>query len=225
MTWSSIKDVVAVLTALVGLISAVATGAAKIWSWCKALKAPVQEPAVTATSPVWAGPEPAAALPLVSDARPHVEVIPAVSALAREQALAAVKAPAIAMLVLAATGLLLNVVLAGFTFVDNFVTPLSSSSLLTASPPDHKPATDGNATSDQANIVLTIMLFLSMATAALAAFFGGLNMLKLKHRLVAVAGSVAIMPGTCFCCLLGFPIGVWSMMVLLRPEVKAAFHS
>jgi hypothetical protein len=225
MTWSSIKDVVAVLAALVGVISAVATGVAKIHSWWKGAKAPTPEPAAPPPSPAWR-PDLSEEPSLVSRARPQVQTIPVAPSFAREQARAAVRAPAFAMLALAGVGLLFNLCLACFGFVDNFVTPLSSSSLLSASAADPKVASDGrNATSEQANAVLAIVLFLSMATATVAALFGGLSMLKLQNRLVAMAGSIAIMPGTCFCCLLGFPMGVWSLLVLMRPEVKAAFHS
>jgi hypothetical protein len=250
MTWDSIKDVVTVLTAVVGLISAVATGAVKIWSWSKGPKAALPEPAAPSASPApssSAGPALASqasasksvpAAPSVA-VRPTQATIraaafamsaaaaaPAAPAPTLEQARAAVKAPALAILVLAGTGFLGNLLFACFGYVDNFVTPLSNSSLLIASPPDPRLPPDGpRATSDQANIGLTIVLFLSMAAASLAAFFGGLSMLKLQHRLVALAGSIAIMPGTCFCCALGFPVGIWSLVVLMRPEVKAAFYS
>jgi hypothetical protein len=260
MTWDSIKDVVTVLATLVGLISAVATGGVKIYSWIKGRQAPTPEPAAPPSSQAaWAQPAAAEAPPLASHgpvaprsspvapspaiqaARATIKMsafaIPAAPSPAsptREPARAAVKAPALAILALAGTGFLFNVLFACFGFVDNFVTPLSSSSVLNASPADQRAYTYGpspaytygaNPTSDQGNVVLTLMLFLSMAAATVAAFFGGLSMLKLQNRLVALAGSIAIMPGTCFCCALGFPVGIWSIAVLIRPEVKAAFHS
>jgi hypothetical protein len=42
---------------------------------------------------------------------------------------------------------------------------------------------------------------------------------------MAMAASIlAMIPCSC-ACIIGLPIGIWSLMVLLRPEVKAAFTS
>ncbi|XXF79573.1 hypothetical protein P2318_07395 [Myxococcaceae bacterium GXIMD 01537] len=55
-------------------------------------------------------------------------------------------------------------------------------------------------------------------------FFGGLKMRQLQSRGLAMAASiVALIP--CFgCCCLGLPVGIWSLIVLSKPEVKAAFR-
>jgi hypothetical protein len=43
---------------------------------------------------------------------------------------------------------------------------------------------------------------------------------------VAVIASVAAMlPCTVSCCcILGLPVGIWSLVVLMKPEVKQAFR-
>jgi hypothetical protein len=41
---------------------------------------------------------------------------------------------------------------------------------------------------------------------------------------VPVAGSVAVSPGAGVFRLAGFPIGVWSLVVLFRPEIRASCH-
>lgn len=53
---------------------------------------------------------------------------------------------------------------------------------------------------------------------------GGIQMLRMKNRTMAIAASVLAMLnfGTC-CCLLGLPIGIWSLIILLREDVTAAF--
>jgi hypothetical protein len=44
------------------------------------------------------------------------------------------------------------------------------------------------------------------------------------HAFVApLRPSIAIMPGACVCCLAGMPVGIWAFVILLRPEVSAAF--
>ena len=53
--------------------------------------------------------------------------------------------------------------------------------------------------------------------------WAALQMLKLRgHTLAVVASAIAMIP--CWgCCCLGVPVGIWTLVVLLNPEVKAAF--
>ncbi len=57
-------------------------------------------------------------------------------------------------------------------------------------------------------------------------FFGGLKMKNLESFGLAIAASIiAIIP--CFsgcCCIIGMPAGIWALVVLNKPEVKAAFR-
>ncbi len=54
--------------------------------------------------------------------------------------------------------------------------------------------------------------------------FGALKMKNLESFGLAMAASiVALIP--CFaCCCIGWPVGIWSLVVLNKPEVKAAFQ-
>jgi hypothetical protein len=52
-------------------------------------------------------------------------------------------------------------------------------------------------------------------------------MLKLQNHSLAMAASViAAIPLPCVspCCLIGLPIGIWAIVVLMKPEVKSAFR-
>ena len=50
-------------------------------------------------------------------------------------------------------------------------------------------------------------------------------MKTLKSYPLALTGSiVAMLPCSC-CCVIGLPIGVWAVIVLLKPAVKLAFES
>lgn len=65
---------------------------------------------------------------------------------------------------------------------------------------------------------------LNMALGGVIAF-GGFQMRNLKSYSLAMAASIiSVVPlcGGC-CCLLGIPLGIWSISTLMRPEVKAAF--
>ena len=55
-------------------------------------------------------------------------------------------------------------------------------------------------------------------------FFGALKMKNLQsHGLAMAAAIISLIPccGPCVC--LGIPVGIWALVVLNKPEVKAAF--
>jgi hypothetical protein len=55
---------------------------------------------------------------------------------------------------------------------------------------------------------------------------GAVNMLKVRGWGLALAGVIAAMinvPGVCCCCGLNEIFAIWALIVLLKPEVKAAF--
>ena len=67
----------------------------------------------------------------------------------------------------------------------------------------------------------------SVVGIAVAAFiiFAALKMKELRQWELSLAASiVAMIPCISPCCILGLPIGIWALVVLLRPEVKEAFR-
>jgi hypothetical protein len=55
--------------------------------------------------------------------------------------------------------------------------------------------------------------------------FGAIKMKKLENYGLAMAATIiAMIPCFSPCCVLGLPIGIWALVVLLKPEVKSAFH-
>jgi hypothetical protein len=56
--------------------------------------------------------------------------------------------------------------------------------------------------------------------------FGGVKMKNMQSYGLAMAAAIIVMlPCTVgWCCLLGLPIGIWALIVLMKPEVKAAFR-
>lgn len=57
-------------------------------------------------------------------------------------------------------------------------------------------------------------------------FFGALRMGSLQNYSLAMVSSIlAMVPCFSPCCVIGLPIGIWSVVVLSRPEVKGAFFS
>lgn len=59
---------------------------------------------------------------------------------------------------------------------------------------------------------------------AILTLVGGLRMRALRSYGLALTGAVlALLPCCSSCCCVGIPFGIWALIVLLRPEVKAAF--
>lgn len=57
------------------------------------------------------------------------------------------------------------------------------------------------------------------------AIFGGIKMRSLQNFTMARVGSIAAMlTFTCCMCVPGIAVGIWSLIVLNNPEVKAAFR-
>lgn len=60
----------------------------------------------------------------------------------------------------------------------------------------------------------------------IAAFiiYAALKMKEMKQWSLAVAASIlAMIPCISPCCIIGLPIGIWALVVLMKPEVKEAF--
>jgi hypothetical protein len=78
---------------------------------------------------------------------------------------------------------------------------------------------DFSSFSNPANLFLTILGF----AITLLVVFGGVAMLKQKAWALALVASILTMI-PCFgpCCGLGIPIGVWALIVLMKPEVRQA---
>jgi hypothetical protein len=55
---------------------------------------------------------------------------------------------------------------------------------------------------------------------------GGIQMLRARRYSIALwAAVLALIPLTSVCCIPGIPIGIWALIVLRNPEVRAAFES
>jgi len=79
----------------------------------------------------------------------------------------------------------------------------------------------------QGGAILNIAVTIVGIAGAAFVIYGGLQMMKLQSRTIAMVASVLVMI-PCFtscCCLIGIPIGIWSLIVLSKPDVKSAFTS
>ena len=154
------------------------------------------------------------------------ESIVDVLSLARARSL--VKGPAIALLVAGGLGLCFNLVVATVGFIDELVTPLTTENRERHNAGKVVPLLEAergqrNDDEERTNAALGFVTLLILCVPCAMAIWAGVNMIRLRNYWLSVAGSIAIMPGACFCCLAGFPVGIWSLVILFRPEVSSAF--
>lgn len=69
---------------------------------------------------------------------------------------------------------------------------------------------------------------LNIVGMAMSAFviYGAIQMKNAKgHTLSLITSIIAMIPCFSPCCCIGLPIGIWAVVVLVKPEVKAGFPS
>ena len=126
-----------------------------------------------------------------------------------------VKAPAIAMIVVSALGIVYQ--------LGMLVARLAGVAM------SNMPT--GNMSAEQARIVNMLSGGLGLVGAVLAVAVGGfiifasMKMMNLQNWGMALAAAILIIiPCLSPCCCLGIPVGIWAIVVLVNAEVKAAFR-
>jgi hypothetical protein len=58
------------------------------------------------------------------------------------------------------------------------------------------------------------------------ALIGSIYLLRGRNYGLAMTGAIVTMinPGGCCCCLFGTALGIWGLVVMMRPEAQAAFN-
>ncbi|SPE58799.1 conserved membrane hypothetical protein [Verrucomicrobia bacterium] len=123
---------------------------------------------------------------------------------------AMVKGPATGLVIVAILGLILAVV--------SMITNLLGASLFDKSQMPN-PALARMLSGPFAVISNLVSLLLSALI-----LIGALKMKKLQSYGLAMTASIVAMLPCVGCCLIGLPIGIWSLVVLAKPEVKSAFN-
>jgi hypothetical protein len=74
-------------------------------------------------------------------------------------------------------------------------------------------------------VYFPLVSLISIAAAPII-MYGGVQMLSArKYSVALLAAILALMPFSSLCCVLGVPIGIWAIVVLRNPEVRAAFQN
>jgi hypothetical protein len=130
---------------------------------------------------------------------------------------ARVQGPAIGLLVTAIIGLMLQ---AGSLLVNLLGVGVGAAAM-----------GEGATARDQQNATVAMMQgglgiifgFISIAIGVVI-LLGALKMKKLQSYGFAMAAAIlAMIPCISPCCLIGLPFGIWALVVLMDPQVKAAF--
>ena len=75
-----------------------------------------------------------------------------------------------------------------------------------------------------ASIVFPLVSLISILAAPVI-IYGGIQMLKARRYSIALLAAIlAVIPVSSVCCILGIPIGIWALIVLRNPEVRASFE-
>jgi len=137
----------------------------------------------------------------------------------REAALSAVKGPAIALIIIAALGIVLFFIGAIGNFLGN--------AMIHQPPPANLPPEMQSFYQTMQNMKGPVGGLVDLFFAAMngLVLFGGIKMMHLESRTLAiVACIIAMLPVTMSCCcILGLPFGIWGLVVLNKPEVKSHF--
>jgi hypothetical protein len=134
-----------------------------------------------------------------------------------------VMAPAIALIVVAAIGIIGNLLL----LVSALLAPKVDVAAQVKAQNPNMPAQQAEMASKVAGFVTnagppTYVILMLLDGLIL---FGGIQMLRLRSRGLALAtGILGVIPCLSPCCVLGIPFGIWALIVLVKPEVKAMFH-
>ena len=76
-----------------------------------------------------------------------------------------------------------------------------------------------------ASIFFPLVSLISILAAPVI-IYGGIQMLKARRYSIALlAATLAVIPLSSICCITGIPIGIWALIVLRDPEVRAGFES
>jgi len=70
---------------------------------------------------------------------------------------------------------------------------------------------------------LTVVFYIVNIVCSVLILIGGIRMLQLSGPALPTIGSVlALTPCIGCCCILGLPFGIWALVALYRPDVRAA---
>jgi hypothetical protein len=123
------------------------------------------------------------------------------------------KIPAVFLMIVGGVGILANLSSLVVTLINAGAEPMLPAA--TGSPQDDV------AFFASASTIVTLVLFAAVANGLV--LFGGYQMFRQTSYNMAIAASILAMVPCSFGFLVGLPIGIWSLVILSRADVKAGF--
>ncbi len=139
----------------------------------------------------------------------------------RDSAITAARTPGLMLVIFGA-------LMALFTVVGLIMSAVQGQAAMPALPPE-APEWLRNLFQMQANLPKWVSYVQFVVAAAIDAviILGGLGLMRLRNRGLAIAGAIlAGLP--CFtscCCVLGLPLGIWVVIFCNRPDIRPHFDS
>jgi phage FluMu protein Com len=145
----------------------------------------------------------------------------------RQRALSAARLPAIALLTVGGIGLALAVLNLGLLFS-------GTGPLRPRTPPPnpngavvlHGPMAQAQQRAyEQIYPIVTMIVSVAFVLWGVIVLLGGYFLYQLKSWSTVMFAAIVAMLPCHLCCLLGLPFGIWTLVVINRPEVKSAFEA
>ena len=119
-----------------------------------------------------------------------------------------------------ATGLLVTGIVGGVISLTSFIAGFFSSSLIPYMEDEFSEKMEGMF---QASY-MTASSLVGILIAAFLIYVSTKMREPSQDGLCIVASVLAMIPCVSPCCIIGLPIGIWCLVVLTKPEIKAAFQ-
>ena len=81
-----------------------------------------------------------------------------------------------------------------------------------------------NAEAEQVQLLVRAIWSFVILVASCFCLWSGINMVRVRGYGICRFGAIlAVVPCVGPCCLIGIPFGIWALVVLSKPEVRASF--
>lgn len=141
----------------------------------------------------------------------------------RAAALKRIKGPAVALKITGILNIIFSVLSVGFMAFLPQLVKLLDAQLKQLHNPQLEAALESSL--HNSNIPLDVAINFFGLVLSVLIFMGAVKMQSLSSYEFSVTVAVlAMLPLLTPCCIIGMPVGIWALVVLMKPQVKSQFH-